>query len=71
MEAEGAPIPAGSYWAPYKWKKEDANFIPYKKALVCYGDNEHDADDGVPIEIEQYGPSIMMQPSHNGKQDTS
>ena len=71
MEVEGAPIPAGSYWATFKWKKEDANFIPHKKALVCHGDDEHDADNGVQIEMEQYGQFMMMPPSHNGKQDKS
>ena len=52
-------------------KKEDANFIPHKKALVCHGDDEHGADNGVQIEIEQYGQCMMMPPIHNGKQDKS
>ena len=52
-------------------KKEDANFIPHKKAFVCHGDDEHDADNGMQIEIDQYGQYMMKPPSHNGKQDKS
>ena len=45
--------------------------IPHKKAFVRHGDDEDDADNGMQIEIDQYGQYMMKPPSHNGKQDKS